>query len=373
MDARRQLFLRRKVYDLPGTDELFIRAVRENVQWHLSRCEEYRTLLRDTGFCPEQLNTLEDLALLPPISTLYLKQRQLQSLPSRQLHYRSTTSGTSGHPVEVGFDTGSLLLGAKMLCSMLRCHHLFSPRLTNYLILGYQPSSHNRMGAVRTAYGATFLAPALHREYALRDTGSDYELNTEGVYQALLRYSRGSAPVRILGFPAYFYFLLQKLEQDGVTLKLPPRSTVMLGGGWKQFTAQTVPKTELYRLSSRHLGISEEQFLEFFGVVEHDVPYFDCPNHHFHVPIYSRVLIRDVRTMQPVGYQKPGILNLITPFLRSMPLVSILTDDIAVLHEGRECGCGNPAPYFELLGRAGLQGIRTCAAGASSLLEGLAK
>ena len=122
-------------------------------------------------------------------------------------------------------------------------------------------------------------------------------------------------------------------------------------------------------MADKWLGIKEGRFKEFFGVVEHNIPYFTCANHHFHVPVYSRVIIRDVKTMAPLGFGTPGILNLITPFLKSMPLVSIMTDDIAVLREGQDCGCGNAAPFFTVLGRAGLSAIKTCAAGAGSILE----
>jgi len=294
----------------------------------------------------------------------------MSSIPAKKLHFKSTTSGTSGKPVEIGFNIGALFLGYKMLKKMVITNKIYSLRPTNYLILGYQPSKYNKMGAVRTAYGATFLAPALHKEYALVYKDRSYVLNTEGILQALLRYSHAKSPVRILGFPAYFYFLLKKLEQENITLHLPEHSMVILGGGWKQFASQKVQKDELYRLAKERLGIKEEQFKEFFGVVEHNIPYFDCINHHFHVPVYSRVIIRDFKTMLPVEHGTPGLLNLITPMLDSMPLVSIMTDDIAILHEGKHCGCGNDAPFFEILGRAGLEGITTCAAGAGSILEG---
>ena len=116
------------------------------------------------------------------------------------------------------------------------------------------------------------------------------------------------------------------------------------------------------------MGIPQEHCIDFFGAVEHPILYCDCPNHHFHIPVYSRVIIRDVKTLEPVGYGRPGILNLLTPLMRSMPLHSIMTDDLAILHQGEECGCGNPAPYFELLGRAGLYDVKTCAAGAAQFL-----
>jgi hypothetical protein len=102
--------------------------------------------------------------------------------------------------------------------------------------------------------------------------------------------------------------------------------------------------------------------------VEHPIAYFDCPNHHFHVPIYSRVIIRDLN-MRPVSYGEPGILNLITPMMTSMPFVSVMTDDLAVMHPGEKCACGISSPYFEILGRVGLADIKTCAANASELLD----
>ena len=82
------------------------------------------------------------------------------------------------------------------------------------------------------------------------------------------------------------------------------------------------------------------------------------------------MIIRDVDTLRPLGFGRPGLVNLITPIADSMPLVSVMTDDLGILYPGESCGCGNQAPYFEILGRAGLSEIRTCAAGAEKILEG---
>jgi len=98
--------------------------------------------------------------------------------------------------------------------------------------------------------------------------------------------------------------------------------------------------------------------------------YCDCKNHHFHVPVYSRVIIRDVDTGLPVNNNTIGLLNLITPMMESMPLVSVMTDDLAVLRDGKECGCGIDAPYFEIIGRVGVEDIKTCVADALEHLGG---
>ena len=174
-----------------------------------------------------------------------------------------------------------------------------------------------------------------------------------------------------MGFPSYTYFLLKKLQERGLKFKLRKGSKILLGGGWKQFYTERVEKEALYSLAKETLGIEENHIVEFFGAVEHPILYCDCPNHHFHVPIYSRVLMRDVKTLKPVKKGEVGLVNLITPMVKSMPLLSVMTDDLGVLHEGEKCGCGIRSPYLEIIGRVGLADIKTCAAGAADLLKGV--
>ena len=142
-----------------------------------------------------------------------------------------------------------------------------------------------------------------------------------------------------------------------------------MGGGWKQFEGQKVEKEELYRLAWSVLGIPEENCVEFFGAVEHPILYTTCRQHHFHVPVYSRVLIRDVDTLRPVPNGTVGLVNLLTPMAGSMPILSIMTDDLGVLHDGGTCPCGCGAPWLELFGRVGVRDIVTCAAGAAEYLQ----
>ena len=52
------------------------------------------------------------------------------------------------------------------------------------------------------------------------------------------------------------------------------------------------------------------------GAVEHPIFYNTCPRHHFHVPIYSRVLIRDPATLEPLPMGQVGLVNLISPLIR---------------------------------------------------------
>ncbi len=78
--------------------------------------------------------------------------------------------------------------------------------------------------------------------------------------------------------------------------------------------------------------------------------------------MYARVLIRDVDTLSPLDMGRPGLVNLLTPGIQSMPLLSVMTDDLSVLH-GEGCPCGNKAPWLEILGRVGVKDVVTCVQG----------
>jgi phenylacetate-coenzyme A ligase PaaK-like adenylate-forming protein len=371
MDYRKRLFTRQNLYDVEHTDDLFLNAIKKNIAFHEANCSQYAQILRYKGFHINCLQSITDLYRIPVIPTLFYKSHELYSIPKDRLMIQVTSSGTKGKQSHIGFDRNTLYYALRMVLKTFSYYHLISAVPTNYIVLGYQPSKHNQMGAAKTAFGTTLLAPALHREYALKNTGTGYELNLEGIKSTLIRYSKMKFPVRFMGFPAYLYFLVKDLKESNIQLQLPKNSKVFLAGGWKQFFTEKVDKNELYQLIEETLGVKEENCKEFFGAVEHPIVYCDCKNHHFHVPVYSRVIIRDVNTLLPVENGKVGLLSLATPLVESVPLVSVMTDDLAVMYDGKTCGCGITSPYFEVIGRVGLQNIKTCAAGASELLEGI--
>ena len=367
MDATGRLFRRRRVYDEAGTEELFLRAMGENVKRHYARCPEYRTILDSAGFSPEELCRREDLAKLPFLTTLYLKRHVLQSVPERKLLIRADSSGTGGTRSRIGFDLRSLWLGLLMVIRVGRQWKLWSLKPANYIVFGYPPGN---TGASKTAYGFTWFAPALRRTYALERTGDGgYALSWDKVIRELKRCSRSPFPLRTMGFPAYTYFLLRELKERGIRCPMPRGSMVALGGGWKQFYAEKVEKADFYALVKDVLDIDEDRVVEFFGAVEHPVLYADCPCHRFHVPVYSRVIIRSPEDFSPVPDGQPGLVNLLTPMMQSVPLSSVMTDDLGILHR-EPCPCGAGSPWLEILGRVGISEIVTCAAGAEEYLKG---
>jgi hypothetical protein len=81
---------------------------------------------------------------------------------------------------------------------------------------------------------------------------------------------------------------------------------------------------------------------------------------------FARAIIRDVETLEPLPDGEPGFLNLVTPYLLSMPAISLLTSDLAVRHTG--CPCGRSTATLDLRGRLGTRKNKGCAIAATQLL-----
>ena len=368
MGSRLRLFRTRKPYEIKDSNDLFLRAMQENCAYHMAHCPEYRKIADDVGFSPENLKKYEDIADIPPIPTLFFKRHHIYSMSATRSLIHATSSGTSGQFSDIRFDTGGLWAGLRMVLTVAKRRKLLSARPCHYIVMGYRPHRSNKTAIAKTAYGYTFFAPALDRTFALKYRDGQYTPDLDGIIDAIVKHSRSRFPTRFIGFPAYTWFVLKRMEERGLTVRLPRHSVIMLGGGWKQFYREQVDKREFYEMAERILGVPEDHVIEAFGAAEHPILYLDCPHHHFHVPAYSRVIIRDVHTLKPVGNGQLGLINLLTPMVRATPIQSIMTDDLGILHDGETCPCGFTSPWLEIVGRVGLKDIKTCAAGAGDIL-----
>lgn len=370
MDHIKKLFKLKNPYDYDKSEKLFSKAIEQNCIYHYEHNVEYKALLDKLGFCPCDDGAFDDLSKLPPLPTLYFKHHLLLSVPNKKLVIKATSSGTSGQNQSmVGLDFYSLWRGFDEVKRLFAYHKFWSLKPTRFVIFGYEHKFKNQKGIAQTAWGFTFTAPAVSKDYVLRYRDGEYVADLDNIEKKLIKYSKGKLPVRTLGFPAYTYFLLKQMREHGVSVKLPKGSMLTLGGGWKQFYAEKISKEDFYALAYEILGIEKENIVEFFGAVEHPVMWTQCKNHKFHVPNYARVIIRDVDDLHPLPNGQVGIINLLTPMCRATPLTSVMTDDLGILHDN-DCDCGICAPYLEIIGRVGIEDIKTCAAGAEDILKG---
>ncbi|MFJ2365997.1 acyl-protein synthase [Pseudomonas sp. NPDC087697] len=347
---------------------LFDNSMREISLFHSHHTPGYEHWLKANGLSARALDELDDWSRLPPLYANYFKQRLLLS-PTGQDALELTSSGTSGQKSRMRYDVRSLTAAQNMVSRIFEHYHCNSHTPCNYLLLSYEPVGAISLG---TSYTDQFLcqyAPINRRVYALRATGSGHEFDAFGVIEALRQFANEGLPVRIFGFPAFLWLALQRMKDlEAPALELHPDSLVFLGGGWKTRASEEVSRQRLYSSISQQLGIDVSRCRDGYGAVEHAVPYIECANHHFHVPVYSKVFIRNPSDFAVQPYGKSGLLQLVSPYISSSPAHSVVMSDLATLHPGATCGCGLATDWFELHGRAGTSASRSCAMAASELI-----
>lgn len=358
-------------YQKPENYEvLFTEAFREILLWHQTKSSFYRQFLKNSNFDPKSWKG--ELTEVPFLVADFFKQHEIKSISDQEVSLHLTSSGTTGQKSQIFFDPWSIGCAQQMVDFIFRYYHWEETNPANYLLYSYEPEEGSKLGTAFTDHFLTKYAPIKRVECALRWNGKNgHDFDLYGSIRALQDFASEGLPVRIFGFPAFFYFTLKRMQDlDLPALNLHQDSLVFLGGGWKGHADQAIDKQSFYRLAEKMLGIPGSRLRDGFGSVEHCIPYIECAKHHFHVPVWSKVIIRDLRNLKPLGYDQPGFLHFLSPYITSVPAHSVMMGDLATLHSGKDCGCGLTSDWFEILGRAGVSKNKSCAVAASELLKG---
>lgn len=348
-------------------DALFTAAMREIITWHRDRSDFYDRMWTDAG--RPMPDTIRDIPALPFVHANFLKRHVISSVPDDDIVLRLTSSGTGGEHTEIGFDGWSIGSAQRMDAWTIKALGLIdTEQPANYLICGYEPEPRLKVGAAHGLNELCDFAPVASAVHALRNTGDGHEFDPMGSIDALLAFAQSQKPVRIVGFPAFVHAVLERMTTMGIDpLRMPEGSLVMTGGGWKGQADRAIGKAELRARIQERLGIADESVRDCYGSVEHCLPYIECAEHHFHVPVWSRCVVRDVATLRPLPCGSTGYLQFVSPYMTALPAHSILMADLGTLHPADTCGIGTP--WFEVHGRAGVRRNRSCAVTAAELLE----
>jgi len=353
-----------------GWDKLFLDAMKECCAWHLENCPEYRNWCEFNKFELDSVQSLKDLEAMPFIFANIFKSRELKSISDDKISLHLTSSGTTGQKSQMFYDEWSIKSPQRILDWIFDHYGWIEPQQkVNYLLYTYEPEEGSKLG---TAYTDNYLcqyAPINRVEYALKYTSTGHKFDLFGTLKTLAEFEEEGLPVRIFGFPSFLAFTLEHfIKSKKASLSLNPQSLVFLGGGWKGHQDKAISKLELYQRTSEILGIPDERLRDGFGSVEHCIPYVECENHRFHIPVYSEVLIRDISTFKVLDYGEVGYLNFISPYITSVPAQNVLMGDLAVKRPGEECGCSISTDTFSISGRAGFKKNKSCAVSAAELL-----
>ena len=353
------------------TDALFVKGMKEILSWHASKNEFYGKVLQMRNFDPSSLNSIDDCANVPFVLANFFKLHEQVSVPEEDITVHLTSSGTTGQKSQIFFDDWTLRCAQRMIDFIFEHNGWITPDTkTNYLLYSYETEADSKLG---TSYTDNFLckyAPVNRVFTALRRTGTgSHEFDNFGCIDKLREFEKEGLPVRIFGFPAFLHFTLERMRALEIPpIKLHPDSLVFLGGGWKGNADKAIDKLDLYAEVTELLGIPDKQLRDGFGSVEHCIPYIECSNHQFHVPVWSKVFIRDLKTLKPLPHGEKGFLHFVSPYITSVPAASVMMGDLASLHKGSSCSCELDTEYFVVHGRAGLSRNKSCAVAAAELM-----
>ncbi len=343
---------------------LFLESFRETALQHYNGNAVFRAFWHDAGLHPRDVTSEAALLRVPPLMVHLFKERELLSVPRAEIALTLTSSGTAGQKSQMFLSQRSLNRVKKLAYEVHRALGLTSTDDVNYLCFTYDPAVAKDLGTAFTDELLTSFTGrhSVYYTFQWDEAKRDFAFNEQGVLETLRRYEREGKPVRILGFPAFLYKLI---NDHDLKLKLGPRSWVQTGGGWKGLASEEIPKESFRVFVAERLGIPPGNIRDLFGMVEHGIPYVDCHLGQMHIPNYARVFTRSADGARILPHGERGLLQLMCTYNDSYPAMALLTTDWGRMGQ---CSCELKGPTLELLGRAGVSKHKGCAIKAAELL-----
>ncbi len=350
----------------PEKSQLFLDACREVATFHYNNNPVMKNFYDNRGFKPSDLKSLDQLNTLPSIGVTAMKYHLVLSRDEKHQSLKLTSSGTRGQKTQVWFDQESLDRVQSFLWQVWESENAVSKKETNYLMFIYNPEQAKDLGIAFSVKNQTQFAPPKKVVYAIeKNAQGEWEFNKARVLEQIKEFIAEGLPVRMSGIPSFLFEFLEFLDED---LTLPSSSFIFTGGGWKAAENKKVSKEFFRELVFKKLGIPADRVRDGYGMAEHSSPYMECKAHRFHIPHFNRIIIRDPKTMEALGPEEAGLIELISPFNTMMPNLSIVSTDIGKI-DSDACPCGYNSPTFSLLGRGGLSKHKGCAITANDLVK----
>ena len=314
-------------------------ALRETATWHAEHNPLYRRYCELMGFvATRHLDGVVGMDRLPHLTPELLRQWPRTG---------SVELGTVALPTVSGALFTDLETQARawtMLASVMEHEGLVSARPVHHILFA-RPPGPARPGAESLIAHLAGFAPPGAVTHALADRTGGIALDAAGVAEALRRASMTGEPVRLIGLPALIAHIARACEAWPV--KLGAGSLVLTSGGWDGMRGG---RPAFRAQIERALGVPAARVLDVYRLDEHAATYVECPEHHFHAPVFTRVRAVDPVTLRSVREGDAGVLSLMNPGSTAMPAHALLSGDVGRMVA---CGCGRKAPAFEVLGRGG--------------------
>lgn len=348
-------------------DQIFVNAMKENYEFQLTK-HPYLKHMLDYANGGLDINTIEDIYDIPPIFVDLMKYHDLCSLPQEEIELTLTSSGTKGQKTKSFFDKGSISRLNKIASSVFNAIGYSSEIPVEYFVLSYDITKATDIGTSWSDKQMIDLAPqkSVHWMIEWDEESKQYIFDDEKWARLFIERS-SEGPVRLLGFPAYMYKMVETIKKIHKPVKVDERSFILAGGGWKNHLGKSMSLKEFGSYMEKNIGLKPSHIGDTYGLAEHGIPYCSCEYGHYHIPQYSRVRVCDPLTLEPVPMGEEGMLHLLTPYNIAQPNLSLLSTDIVTL--GENCPCNREGTYIKSIRRGGKKKHKGCAIAALEILK----
>ena len=328
----------------------FLEEMKNLMEHHYENSEEFRNIIINNEYVLTS-NKLEELPFIP---TRLFKLLDLKSISESEIFKVMTSSGTSGQSVsKIFLDRSSASIQTKVLNHIVKS--CLGKKRKDMLIIDSEETIKDRKKfSARTAGILGFSSFGRNHTYAL---DKDLELNLKKVQDFIS--SSNKNPIVIFGFTFMIWknFFL-KIQSENFNVCFPKNSILLHGGGWKKLHSEQVDN-ELFKESLKKIGIN--YVFDYYGMIEQTGSIFiECSQGYLHCSDYSEVIVRNTQTLEPVGFNQEGIIQVLSLLPRSYPGNSLLTEDLGVVLGEDDCKCGKKGKYFIISGRMKESEIRGC-------------
>ena len=277
----------------------------------------YRNKMQEMDLAPEDIQTIDDIKLLPFTTKQDLRDNYpygLQAAPASEIVRVHASSGTTGNPTIVGYTRKDLAVWSEV---MARC-------LTAYGV--------TRNDTFSVAYGYGLFTGGLGAHYGVENLGATVIPTSTGNTEKHIRLIRDLKISGIACTPSYALYLAETLDKMGLT-----KEDIGLRIG--AFGAE--PWTENMRKEiEERLGLKGYNIYGLSEIMGPGVSY-ECEQQdgsHINEDHFYPEIINPV-TLEQLPYGQQGELVFTTLTKEGMPLLRYRTKDLCSLIDER-CGCG---------------------------------
>lgn len=377
-------------------DTEFTRLMREIITENIENNEFYSSLVKTAGFNVDDLKSIDDLESIPFISTHFYKQsekmyKRLLKIPEDKVLQWNCSSTTSGDPSLVGVNKNDL----NFLYEMSRkCYldfiprdwdkarvFLFSPsaklldrfclRFTKERPVRAYSSNYFKVSEEMTKVDYLFsfsILKALQAIIKTRSIVGGFYIKQSYLIKTINNNLKKPKDKRFnLGLGGSNYLISKFMEfmrEKEITYNFGNEFDLVTGGGgWDGHKAMLkydpIDKLEFVSNVAELFGTETKRVIDIYGFTECPIVFGSrwsdkLEDFVFHCPQYSRIIIRDIESLEPLNKEGDrGFLEVLTPFGSSASIKhAVIVDDLVELVSKNKCPeCGREGTTFKILGR----------------------